>query len=184
MQIGPKTKLRELAFIVCTALEKHGTTAVLSGGGAATIYSEEAYSSRDLDFVITMFGGTSAQAMKELGFELQNSMYVHPLTPFTVEFPPGPLAIGDDDAITFQTLREGNQLLNIIKPADSVLDRFVAYVYWKDQGSLHSAALVALALGDQLDWNRIEQWCADEGVMETLPSLKEEMERVNKGRAD
>ena len=56
MSIRSTTSLRELAFIVCTALDRKGATAVLTGGGAATIYSAEAYKSRDLDFVLS-FGG-------------------------------------------------------------------------------------------------------------------------------
>jgi hypothetical protein len=163
---------------VCTALDKHGTTAVLSGGGAAMIYSEETYASRDLDFVVTFSGGKGARAMEELGFELKNSMYVHPLTPFTVEFPPGPLAIGDDYAIKHRTLRDGEMLLNIIKLADSMLDRFAAYVFWKDKGSLHSAALVARALGTELDWKRIVSWCEVEGVSDKVADLRAAMESL------
>lgn len=37
--IGPTTTLRELAFMVCTALHDAGTTAILSGGGAASAQS-------------------------------------------------------------------------------------------------------------------------------------------------
>jgi hypothetical protein len=128
--------------------------------------------SRDLDFVLTFSTGQGAKAMEELGFALHNSMYVHPMTPFTVEFPPGPLAIGDDYSIKHRTLIEGDMLLHIIEPTDSVLDRFAAYVHWNDRGSLHSAALVAVALGDQLDWERIENWCASEGVTKKSSALR------------
>jgi CO/xanthine dehydrogenase FAD-binding subunit len=129
--------------------------------------------------VVTFSGGKSAEAMIELGFVLKNSMYVHPLTPFTVEFPPGPLAIGDDYSIKYQTLRDGEMVLNVIHPTDCVLDRFAAYVHWKDRGSLRSAALVAAAIGDQLDWKRIEDWCAAEGVSDKVAHLKAEMEAIS-----
>ncbi len=46
--------LISVAFEVCTALEAAGTTAVLTGGSAATFYAPEAYQSVDIDFVITM----------------------------------------------------------------------------------------------------------------------------------
>ena len=51
MTIRSETSLAELALIVCTALERVGQTAILTGGGAATFYAPEAYQSRDLDFV-------------------------------------------------------------------------------------------------------------------------------------
>ncbi len=96
MTITAATSLRELAFIVCTALDRTGETAVLSGGGAATIYSSDAYQSRDLDFILGFWSsfGAAKQPLIDLGFEEKNGIYRHPSSIFTVEFPSGPLAIG------------------------------------------------------------------------------------------
>ncbi len=179
MDITHGTTLRELAFIVCTELDRAGTKAVLTGGGAATIYSIEAYQSRDLDYVLSFDGSGSAEALKNLGFVLKGQHYEHSQTPLTLDFPPGPLMIGGDYIAKWDMLHENDLLLHIIKPTDSVLDRFAAYVHWKDRGSLHSAALVANAIGALLDWLRIETWCGTEGVTWAIPHLKEEMARLN-----
>ena len=119
--INPATTLRELAFIVCTALDDKGTKAILSGGGAATVYAPEAYQSRDLDFIFefsSVAGASSTQPLLNLGFFLNGQSYSHPQTHLTVEFPAGPLAIGDEQISTWDTLREGGRLLHILSPTD------------------------------------------------------------------
>ena len=179
MEVTTTTPLRELAFIVCTALDSQGTTAVLTGGGAATIYSIEAYESRDLDFILSFSGSRDDQALKKIGFNLRGSTYDHPQTVFTLDFPPGPITIGEDVIYKWDTLREGDMLLHILKPTDSVLDRFVAYVHWKDRTSLDSAALVAKAIQERLDWSRIEGWCEAEGVTWAISDLRNAIERLD-----
>jgi hypothetical protein len=42
MTIEASTTMRELAFIVCTALDYAGVKVVLTGGGAATVYVPQA----------------------------------------------------------------------------------------------------------------------------------------------
>ncbi|MCH7904788.1 MAG: hypothetical protein IH944_09515 [Armatimonadetes bacterium] len=180
MGICPTTSLRELAFIVCTALDRAGATAVLTGGGAATVYSAEAYRSRDLDFVLSFGGTRPAEPLTELGFTLDGSTYIHPNSPFTLDFPPGPLTIGSDVVTEWDTLDEDNRILHIIKPTDSVLDRFVAYVHWNELASLEIAAKVALGIGDRLDWQRIERWCDAEGASDLIEDLKSLVTRLRR----
>jgi hypothetical protein len=50
-RISEQSSVEEVAAIVSDALESAGMTATLSGGSAVTIYSNNAYLSRDLDFV-------------------------------------------------------------------------------------------------------------------------------------
>jgi hypothetical protein len=47
------SSLVDVAFAVCTALDRDGITAVLTGGSAATFYAPEAYQSEDADFVLS-----------------------------------------------------------------------------------------------------------------------------------
>jgi hypothetical protein len=50
--ITRESTLLEVAAIVSDALQKAGIAATLSGGSAVSIYTENAYQSRDLDFVM------------------------------------------------------------------------------------------------------------------------------------
>ena len=50
-RITEQSGVEEVAAIVSDALEGAGITATFSGGSAVTIYSNNTYLSRDLDFV-------------------------------------------------------------------------------------------------------------------------------------
>lgn len=165
MKINANTDLEELASIVGTAPERGGQKAVLSGGAAAQIYAPNDYRSRDLDFVLSFFSSDNKArlALEELGFQRVGRNMVHPECPFTVEFPPGPLSVGDDTITSWDTLRRENMILNIITPTDSVRDRLAAYLHWNDLGSLNTAVAVAKAQRYRIDVNLIEDWCRREG---------------------
>lgn len=97
MAITSETSLPELAALVSMALEEAGIKAVLSGGAAVSIYSNNAYESADLDFVTSAGKKALAAAIKTLGFKGSNTsrMFQHPDTDWYVEFPSGPLSFGD-----------------------------------------------------------------------------------------
>jgi len=60
----------ELWKFVATHLESKGLSVVLVGGAVVSIYSEGAYRSGDLDFIVTsLFKGKLPKYMKEIGFE-------------------------------------------------------------------------------------------------------------------
>lgn len=163
MTIGPQTTLRDLAFIVCTALESAGTTVVLSGGGAATIYAPEVYQSRDLDFILSYwssFGRASAAPLLDLGFREQGGTYYHDLTPYTVEFPQGPLAVGNEVIVQWDTLREGDYLLHILSPTDCVRDRLAWFLFDNDYSALEQA--LGVAASHPIDIDKIRAWCDSE----------------------
>jgi hypothetical protein len=120
--------LAEVAFAVCTALDRAGVTAVLTGGSAATVYAPAANQSSDVDFIITFGGdGSGDDALTALGYLAKNGAYVHAESPFPIEFPPGPLMVGGDNIVNWSTLRdEFGQLLHILTPTDSCRDRLAA----------------------------------------------------------
>ena len=94
--ISKNTSLLILAAIVSEALRRRGITAVLSGGSVVSIYSTNRYQSYDLDFITTGQMRIVAEALRDLGFERKvGRHFVHPSNPFLIEFPGGPLAIGD-----------------------------------------------------------------------------------------
>ena len=165
--INQDTTLEEVAALVSQALVAAGIEATLSGGGAVSIYSANAYQSRDLDFVTSAGVDVIERAITPLGFYRANSharQFDHRECPWYVEFPPGPLAFGfmvvdQRDVLTLQTTHGP---LRIITPTQVIMDRVAAYVHWKDGQSWDQAMLVAER--QDVDWSRLERWAADEGV--------------------
>lgn len=142
--ITATTTLDQLAFIVCTALETDGTTAILSGGGADTVYAPDAYQSRDLDFIFEYWSATgtpSVTPLLNLGFVLNGQSYTHPMTHYTVDFPVGPLAIGIEKVVSWDTLRRGHQVLHILSPTDCVRDRLAWFLFNNGFGPLRETAV-------------------------------------------
>lgn len=133
---------------------------MLTGGGAATVYAPEAYQSRDLDFILTYQSSIksgSAQPLIELGFTELGGVYRHPNTPFSVEFPPGPLAIDDEIIRSYETIREAGLVLHILTPTDCVRDRLSWFLYNNDYAGLDQA--VAVAQSQPVDLKLVKDWC-------------------------
>lgn len=168
MTIGPTTSLTETAFVVGTALENAGVEAVLSGGGAATVYAPDVNQSQDLDFILGFWSslGLPDKCIRGLGFVPKNGIYEHADTRFTLEFPKGPLSIGDEVVTTWNTLREGDMVLNILSPTDSVRDRLLWFFSYNryDFSALEQA--LGIALRQEIDLPRIKAWAIAEGATE------------------
>ncbi len=138
---------------MCTALDHAGDIAVLSGGGAATVYAPEAYQSHDLDFIFVMWsagGRIKSDALRELGFAGRLGSYTHPL-----------LAVGDDLISSWDTLRERDRVLHILSPTDCVRDRLAWFFYGRDHSALDQA--VAVARQREVDLAVIKAWAEREG---------------------
>lgn len=152
----------QIAFEIGTALAQENVVAVLSGGGAATTYAPDAYQTRDLDFILQSTR-TKADPVLRLGFRPigRSGMFEHPDVPFTLEFPQGPLAVGDEVIETWHTLHEEDRVLNVISPTDCVRDRLAAAIHWRDERSIDQA--VAVALLHTIDLGIVEAWCEREG---------------------
>jgi hypothetical protein len=88
----------ELWKFVASHLKMRNIDSVLVGGAVVSIYSEGAYRSGDLDFILTnFFVKNLPQVMKEIGFERKGRHFIHSeCSHLFIEFPKGPLEIGDD----------------------------------------------------------------------------------------
>ena len=90
--------VEELAGLVCETLAKAGITTTLTGGACVSIWSDGNYVSRDLDFIEE--GPVTRRQVKDaltkIGFTEKHRYFVHPETEFFVEFPTGPLTVGDE----------------------------------------------------------------------------------------
>ncbi len=158
--------------MVSEALERANITSTLSGGAVVSIYTHNEYESHDLDFITSERNTTIAQALTPLGFrhEPGTREFTHPGTDFFVEFPPGPLGLGEtviehSDAAVIQT---GYGSLRILTPTQSAMDRLAGYVAWGDNQALDQAVMIARH--HELDWPALTQWAEREGADAALIS--------------
>jgi len=154
----------EVGALVCSALEGEGIEVVLSGGAVVSIYTDNAYESFDLDFIQTGLSRKVEPTMKQLGFRKEARYWKHPDTRFWVEFPPGPVQIGDDIVRVFSKRSTGFGDLRLLTPTDCVMDRLAGYYHWNDPQSLDQA--VAVARCHKVDLGRIEAWSNRERAVE------------------
>ena len=158
----------ELAAYIAEHLHSKGIETVLVGGACISIYSANEYSSFDLDFIIT---GSSTRktvraALTEINFTEENRYFIHPQTPFFVEFPSGPLAIGDEPPTEISTLLFSTGNLRLLSPTDCVKDRLAAFYHWKDLQSLEQAILIAR--DHNIDVEEVRRWSVNEGFAEVF----------------
>lgn len=154
----------ELAGFVSGKLIDAGLHAVLSGGSCVSIYSNEKYVSMDLDFVnANMVHRKGFQAvMESLGFTEDNRYFKHPETEYFIEFPPGPLAVGEEPVKQIYEIETACGRLKILSPTDCVKDRLSWYFYNDDSECLQQAILVAK--DHPVDLKEIRRWSKQEGM--------------------
>ncbi len=180
MKITARTTLETVAVAVGATLAASGIRAVLTGGACAGIYSGGVFSSQDVDFVLEGRVTLSSldAAMASLGFTRSGNRYVHPESPYWVEFPRGPLGIGADLDVRPVPLRSDRKVL-ALSPTDSCRDRLVAFFHWSDRQSL--AVAVEIALRHDVDLARIRRWSKGEGHVERCADFERELERRKRG---
>lgn len=171
----------ELAALICEYLSEQGIDVVLSGGSCVSIYSDELYVSKDLDFVdISLKTNRQiAKCIQRLGFENQpkNSRhFAHPDTELTVEFPSAPLTVGDQQVLSkdVSKIEVQNNLLKLLSPTDCIKDRLANYYYFKDNQCLEQALLVAKK--QLIDLQELERWHQTEGLEAEFQRFKQQLE--------
>ena len=153
----------EVAAFVQSHLNDHGIHVVLSGGAAVAFFSNNRYTSADVDLV-NIYAVQRVRiraAMKEIGFIEIGRYFKHPDSRFIVEFPPGPLTVGVEPVREVQEVELATGTLRIISPTDSIKDRLAAYYHWGDEQCLHQAVLIRNAV--EVDLREIKRWSNGEG---------------------
>lgn len=101
------------------------------------------------------------KAMVEIGFTRSRGRYFsNPNTEVLVEFPPGPLSIGDAPVRSTSKILVGNKTLLLLTPTQCVMDRLASYYHWDDEQALEQALLVAGRNG--VDLKEIRAWSIKE----------------------
>ena len=111
-----------------------------------------------------------------MGFHKEIGRYFsHPDTEILIEFPPGPLSIGNSPVSSVQTMLIENSTLNLLTPTQCVMDRLAAFYHWDDTQSLKQAVLVA-SLHD-VDIECIAEWSRWEGMNVQFNRFKADLRR-------
>lgn len=180
--ITETSSLEDVCFAVCTALAYTGTIAVLTGGSAATYYAPHAYQSGDADFIITFSSDTAGggNALRELGYHEIGGTYHHDKNIFTVEFPPGPLAIGNDLVSSYDTVQRGSEILYVLSRTDCVRDRLASFFFYGDRSAL--AAAIAVEQSGQVNLSSIRRWSEKEGEASRFAEFYESLQVAKAAR--
>lgn len=153
----------ELAAWVSTHLAEQGISVTLTGGACVSIHTDGQFVSYDLDFVEQISAGRRKlkRVLAELGFNEHNRYFRHPETEFFLEFPSGPLAVGNEPPSAIIQLSYETGQLNLLSPTDCIKDRLAAYFHWDDRQCLEQAFNVAQ--NNQVDLKEIRRWAKNEG---------------------
>jgi hypothetical protein len=155
--------VEELAGLVCQTLKEVGVIVTLTGGACVSIWSKGKYVSNDLDFIEEgpVPPRKIRDALQSLGFHKQGKDFRNPATKFFVEFPTGPLMVGDQRVEKVAERKMPAGALRLLTPTDCVKDRLAAFFHWNDNQSLEQALMVARA--QKVDLRDIHQWSKSEG---------------------
>lgn len=167
--------LAELAAYVQSQLRAEGIDVVLSGGATVSLYSSNKYVSKDVDLINVGFARRSKvrAVMEGAGFREKGRYFDHPDTKFLVEFPDGPLSVGEEPVKEISEIKLATGSLRVISPTDCVKDRLCAFYFWNDQQGLAQAVLVAKK--QKVDLDEVKRWSKVEGKAKEFETFKEKL---------
>ena len=153
----------EVAAFVQSHLKDHGVHVVLSGGAAVAFFSNDRYTSADVNLVniYAVQRDRIRAAMTKIGFIETGRYFKHPGSVFIVEFPPGPLTVGVEPVKEIRDVVLKTGTLRVISPTDCVKDRLAAYYHWGDEQCLRQAVLIRNTV--EVDLKEIKRWSIGEG---------------------
>lgn len=168
--------LIELAAYISSYLHQKNMPVVLVGGACVSIYCHNKYQTSDLDFIEKYYTKRSMlkAALLEIGFVEQNRYFVHPQAKYFLEFPTGPLAIGDSPVKQIHELNTDLGVLALLTPQDCVRDRLSAFYYWHDRQALQQAVWVAQL--HQLDLAYLQEWSQAEAMLDKFKLFLAELQ--------
>jgi hypothetical protein len=180
MAITRRSTIRAVAAQVSQALTDAGITAVLTGGGAVSIYSANKYRSYDLDFVSAAAKKDLAPVLGTLGFKPGSGRHFgHPATPLVVEFVAWPPTLGDEIVQKWARIRTPAGTLQILTPTQCIKDRLAAFFHWRDSQSLEQAVQVGRT--NRVSMKELARWAGAEGHAEDFEEFRRRLLSIRRG---
>lgn len=174
--------LEETASYVCTKLKDKNIDVVLSGGSCMEIYTKSNFSSLDIDFIPnpSVTSKQIEETMLELGFKKTESRYYkYPNNPNYIEFPTGPVTLGNDLTKEFAQLKTHVGTLTLLTPTDCIKDRLCALVYHGGEECFNQA--IAVAHLNIIDKENLINWAKneDDEMIHKVDILFEDLNTLN-----
>jgi hypothetical protein len=166
----------ELWKFVAFHLAANGIDSILVGGAVVAIYTKGAYRSGDLDIIIERSALENARkVMEQLGFNCVRSRhYEHPKCEhLIVEFPPGPVSIGDDYKILPSETKVEAKVIKLFSPTDCIRDRLASYIHFNARECFDQAVMVGQR--QPFDLNKVREWCIQEGGRDAFEEFTEKL---------
>lgn len=181
MAITRRSTIRDVAAHVSQALTDAGITAVLTGGGAVSIYSANKYQSYDIDFVTAASRRELSTIMSGLGFKRgPGRHFEHPATKLVVEFVAWPVTVGDEVVRKWSMITTIAGTLQILTPTQCIKDRLAAFFHWRDSQSLEQALLVGNA--HRIAMTELARWSSAEGHVEDFEEFRRRLQVIRRQR--
>jgi hypothetical protein len=181
MALTRRSTIRDVAARVSQALSDAGITAVLTGGGAVSVYSTNRYRSYDIDFVTAASRRELAAVMSTLEFRpAAGRHFEHPATPLVVEFVAWPVTVGDEVVSKWSRMPTPAGTLQILTPIQCVKDRLAAFYHWRDAQSLEQALLVAGA--HRVSMAELKRWSGVEGHLDDFAEFQRRQQKMRANR--
>ncbi|MCO4754939.1 MAG: hypothetical protein KC478_10700 [Bacteriovoracaceae bacterium] len=167
----------ELWKYVASELTRNNVDVILVGGAVVSVYTEGAYKSGDLDFVLNDFVRTKLNpVMAMLGFTQRGRYYKHPKCEHLfIEFASFPASIGDDYNIEPLEVEHEGQCLKIFSPTDCVRDRLASYAYFSARECLDQAVMVAKK--HPINFEKVKSWCKQEKIEKKYEDFISELQK-------
>lgn len=168
----------ELWKYVATHLAKNGIDTILVGGAVVAVYTEGAYRSGDLDFVLlTYLNQKLPEVMAAIGFKVSMSRhYSHPKCKhLIIDFASGPPGIGEDYKIIPREVKSDGQKIKIYSPTDCIRDRLASYIHFNALECFDQAVMVAKKW--PFDRAKVKKWCTDERATDAFEELQQALQK-------
>jgi hypothetical protein len=102
--------------------------------------------------------------MSKIGFVKQGKSFVSAQTDLFIEFPNGPVSIGDELVRDFNEIKDGELSLKLFTPTQCIMDRLAAYYFWNDNQSLDQAILISKK--QLFSLSKVKNWSIKEGQLD------------------
>jgi len=152
-QLNPDQKINTMlmtAAIITKLLEKEQIRPIIVGGFSLAIYSNENYTTRDIDIVVSERNETTS-LLQRLGFKKGNQNYFHEKLEVVIDFPGDTLA-GSSEKVNKIVIDNTDSLyVYVIAIEDIIMDRLRAYLYWDEDISKEWGMQILTLHFDKLD---------------------------------